>query len=84
MMKYYWHTFDHQTDLDNLDYFESVVPMTRAERTAIRRWVYRGNSVDSNPWNYLDSDGEQMCYLQAYRLKCGYTHGPWDYWFGDR
>lgn len=42
---------------------ERHVPMTIRERTAIRFWVRRGHSVESNPWDYRDSSGEPMNYL---------------------
>ena len=62
---------------------ERHVPMTIRERTAIRFWVRRGHSVESNPWDYRDSSGEPMNFLQAYRIRFGYVRGPWDYWHGE-
>lgn len=41
-----------------------------------------GNDLAVNPWDYLDSEGLPIGYLQAYRLKFSYHHGPWDYWKG--
>ena len=36
----------------------------------------------SGIYNYKDADGYQLNYLQAFRLKYGYSSGPWDYWKG--
>lgn len=61
---------------------EDCVPMTKTERNCLRKWVRQGHDPETNPWNYLDSDGYQMNYLQAFRLEYGYSSGPWDYWKG--
>ena len=73
---------DYQVNLVALEEMEDVVPMTPYERKALRRWVHRGHEVESNPWDYKDADGYQLNYLQAFRLKYGYSSGPWDYWKG--
>ena len=28
----------------------------------------------------MDSDGMALNYLQAFRIRFGYSSGPWDYW----
>ena len=55
---------------------EEVVPMTRSERNAIRKWVRQGHEVESNPWGYYDADGCMMNYLHAFRIRSGCL---WDY-----
>ena len=79
----YKKSHDYQLNLVELEEMEKIVPMTVPERNAIRKWVRKGNTVESNPWEYVDPDGEQMNYLQAYRIHFGYTRGPWDYWHGE-
>ena len=54
----------YQLNQAELEDMERHVPMTIRERTAIRFWVRRGHSVESNPWDYRDSSGELMNYLQ--------------------
>ncbi|MGI6057355.1 MAG: DDE-type integrase/transposase/recombinase [Bilifractor sp.] len=44
---------------------EEVVPMTTPDRNRLRRWVYSGHSTDTNPWNYLDEDGNKMNFIDA-------------------
>ena len=75
-------SIDYQFNLCALHEMEDVVPMTRSERYMLRNWVRSGHEIESNPWEYLDSDGWQLNYLQAYRLEYGYTAGPWDSWKG--
>lgn len=31
----------------------------------------------------MDSDGMPLNYLQAFRIRFGYSSGPWDYWKGS-
>ncbi len=59
---------------------EAVVPMTSIERSQFRRWILNGHDLDSNPWDYCELDGSPMNYLKALRVRCGYSHGPWDSW----
>lgn len=55
----------HEIHLEELREVEEVVPMTTPDRNRLRRWVYTGHSTDTNPWNYLDEDGEQMSFIEA-------------------
>jgi hypothetical protein len=71
-------SIDYHINKAELEDMEIYVPMTLRERTAIRSWVKRGNTIESNPWEYRDSSGELMNYLQAYRIRFGYIRGPWD------
>lgn len=73
---------EYQTNLEAFREMDIYVPMTRDERTALRSWVQSGHDIETNPWNYSDCDGWPLNYLQAYRLKNGYSSGPWDYWKG--
>jgi len=75
-------TIDYQVNLVELHEMEESVPMTLSERHAIRKWVHRGNDIESNPWDYRDGDEAQLNFLEAFRLKYGYSSGPWDYWKG--
>ena len=81
-MKYDKNSVDYQINIQALQEMEGIVPMTLPERRLIRRWVHKGHELESNPWNYADSDGYPLNYLQAYRLEFGYSSGPWDYWKG--
>lgn len=82
-MKVDKHSIDYQINLETLHEMEELVPMTLHERKCLRRWVYQGHEVEKNPWDYYDSDGYPLNYLQALRLKYGYSSGPWDYWKGS-
>ncbi|MCR5754945.1 MAG: hypothetical protein K6G30_09085 [Acetatifactor sp.] len=53
--------------LEMLRDFEDNVPMTRPERNALRRWVWGGHDINSNPWGYCCGDGWEMSYLEALR-----------------
>lgn len=75
-------SMDYHCNLMELDDMEDRIPMTRNERNCIRKWVRNGHSIETNPWNYTDSDNYQLNYLQAFRLKYGYPSGRWDYWKG--
>lgn len=81
-MMYDKDSIDYQINLEALHEMEECVPLTLRERKALRKWVHTGHDLESNPWNYTDSDGMPMNYLQAFRLKFGYSSGPWDYWKG--
>lgn len=50
-------SIDYQVNLVVLQEMEETVPMTLRERQCLRKWVRKGNEVESNPWNYMDSDG---------------------------
>ena len=49
-------SIDYQVNLAALQEMEEAVPMTLRERRCLRKWVYKGNEIESNPWNYMDSD----------------------------
>lgn len=74
---------DYQINLCALHEMEDIVPMTRGERYQLRKWVRSGHEIESNPWEYTDSDGMPLNYLEAYRLEYGYSSGPWDNWKGS-
>ena len=76
-------SIDYQINKEALREMEEDVPMTLHERESIRKWVKHGHEIESNPWDYYDSDGYMMNYLQAYRIRFGYSSGPWDYWKGS-
>ena len=71
---------DYEVNLAALHEFEEIVPLTLPERDQLRNWVKKGFSIDSNPWAYVDEDGYLMNYIQAYRLRYGYSSGIWDTW----
>ena len=50
-------SIDYQVNLAALQEMEEAVPMTLRERRCLRKWVLKGNEIESNPWNYMDSDG---------------------------
>lgn len=75
-------SIDYQVNVESFHEMEECVPMTKSERDAVRIWVKKGHELESNPWDYLDSDGLPLNFLQAYRLEYGYSSGPWDYWKG--
>jgi len=75
-------SIDYQINIFTFHEMEDCVPMTRPERYALRYWVRSGHDVESNPWDYRDSDGMMLNYLQAYRIHNGYSSGPWDCWRG--
>lgn len=81
-MIYDRNSIDYQVNLEALHEMEDSVPMTIRERKFLRKWVKKGHEIDSNPWDYADSDGMPLNYLQAFRLEFGYSSGPWDYWKG--
>ena len=49
-------SIDYQVNLVALQEMEEAVPMTLRERQCLRKWVRKGNEVESNPWKYMDSD----------------------------
>lgn len=81
-MKYDKKSCDYQVNMEAFHEMDKCVPMTKPERDALRIWVKKGYDLDTNPWDYLDSDGLPLNYLQAFRLEYGYSSGPWDYWKG--
>jgi hypothetical protein len=81
-MMYDKKSIDYQINLETLKEMEECVPMTKKERDCLRKWVCEGHDPDTNPWDYFDSDGLPLNYLQAFRLEFGYSSGPWDYWKG--
>jgi hypothetical protein len=81
-MIYDKNSIDYKVNIWSLHEMEEIVPMTLYERKYLRKWVRSGHEIDSNPWGYFDSDGMPLNYLQAYRLKYGYSSGPWDCWTG--
>ena len=82
MRKYDRLSIDYQVNILALEEMESIVPMTTRERNSLRKWVRKGHELESNPWDYTDGEGYLLNYLQAFRLKYGYSSGPWDYWKG--
>ena len=68
---------EHEVNIEELNEMEDFVPMTRPERTRLRRWVYSGQSVRKNPWNYKDKDGYPMNYLDALHRRYKETWGEY-------
>ena len=64
---------DYQANMEAFEDMDLYIPMTRTERNALRSWARRGYDVETNPWGYTDCDGWPLNYLQAYRLKNGYS-----------
>ena len=56
-------SIDYHINKAELEDMEIYVPMTLRERTAIRSWVKRGNTIESNPWRgpWDYWHGEEMC-----------------------
>ena len=81
-MRYLKHSIDYQFNMEAFHEMERCIPMTVSERNALRSWVKRGNDIETNPWEFTDSDGWPLNYLRAYRLRNGYSSGPWDNWKG--
>lgn len=79
-MRYTRGSIDYAVNVESLRKMEEVVPMTSYERSRLRNWVKDGHDVESNPWNFLNDDGSDMNYLKAFRIRFGYSHGPWDSW----
>ena len=82
MMRFEKKSIDYQLNMEAFYEMDECVPMTKSERNALRSWVKQGNDIETNPWEFADSDGWPLNYLQAYRLKHGYSSGPWAYWKG--
>ncbi len=81
-MRYDKKSMEYHFNMEAFHHMDACVPMTKPERDALRIWVKKGCDIEENPWNYLDCDGLPLNFLQAYRLKFGYSSGPWDYWKG--
>ena len=79
-MRYVKNSVEYEVNWEAFREMEELVPMTRSERSNLRRWVMDGNDVDSNPWKYFEMDGASMNYLKAHRIRFGASHGPWDSW----
>ena len=76
-------SIDYQINVIAMHELEEFIPMTKRERKLFHKWVYSGHDPETNPWGYYDSNGYQMCYIEAFRLEYGYCCGPWDYWKGS-
>lgn len=59
-------TLEQDIRLEELHEMEEFIPMTTPERNRVRKWVYSGHSVNSNPWHYKDVHGYEMDYLDGY------------------
>jgi hypothetical protein len=81
-MRFLKHSIDYQINMEAFHEMEDCVPMTRKERSALCSWVKQGYDIETNPWEFTDSDGWPLNYLRAYRLHHGYSSGPWDEWRG--
>lgn len=81
-MRFQKKSLDYQLNMEAFHEMDECVPMTKSERDALRSWAQKGNDIETNPWEFADSDGWPLNYLQAYRLKHGYSSGPWDDWRG--
>ena len=64
-MIYERNSLDYQMNKAAFREMLDIVPMTIPEWNALRIWVNTGNGLSDNPWNYRDSDGLPMDYLQA-------------------
>lgn len=73
-------SIDYQINLIALREIEDMIPMTRRERKCLRSWAFKGHDVDTNPWEYCDTAGYPLGYLQAFRIEFGRSEGIWDYW----
>ena len=60
-----------QVNKETLAEMENVIPMLTVERTALRRWVNKGNDPERNPWGYLDEDGWPLNFVEGYRRHKG-------------
>ena len=81
-MRYTKKSIDYELNWESFREMDMIVPMTKPERNALRRWIRNGYDIETNPWNACDSDGVQLNYLRAYRLEYGYSSGPWGTWTG--
>ena len=79
-MRYAKGSEDYLANLEEMHEMEEDIPMTRFERARLRSWVKDGHDIESNPWDYLNSDSSPMNYLKALRIRYGVSHGPWDSW----
>jgi len=67
---------DYSTNIDNMIDYITHTDMTQRERYELKNWVYKGNDISSNPWDYRDKDGLLLDYLQAYRIWTSDTYIP--------
>lgn len=79
-MRYRKGSYEYANNYEALREMEETIPMTLSERVQLRKWVKNGHDIDSNPWEYYESDGENICFLKALRIRFGAAHGPWDNW----
>ena len=79
-MKYQRDSEEYKMNRAAFRELEEVIPMTSIERSQFFHWILTGHDLDSNPWDYFEPDGSPMNYLKALRIRCGYSHGPWDSW----
>lgn len=82
-MRYEKKSLDYQLNMEAFHDMDDHVPMTKPERDALRSRAKKGYDIDTNPWGLTEPDGYPMNYLKAYRIKNGYSSGPWDDWKGD-
>ncbi len=75
---------DYQDNIYAFYEMDDLIPMTKSERNSLRLWARSGQDIETNPWDFTDADGSPLNYLQAFRLKNGYSSGPWDYWKGPQ
>lgn len=73
---------DYTINMQALYEMEEIVPMTIRERNALHDWAKKGHDIESNPWDAIDEYGYPLNFLRAFRLKLGYSSGPWDLWRG--
>ena len=79
-MKYQKDSDEYKMNRASFREMEEIVPMTSIERSQFLNWILAGHDLDSNPWHYFEPDGSPMNFLKALRIRCGYSHGPWDSW----
>ena len=53
-------SIDYQVNLVILQEMENVVPVTCRERHCLRKWVHKGNEVESNPWNFRKGSDSEL------------------------
>ena len=58
-----------RADKDSIDYQVNLVALQEMEEVV--------------PMTLRESDGMPLNYLQAFRIRFGYSSGPWDYWKGS-
>jgi len=82
-MKYVKGSVDYEINFESYREMLNLIPTTRIERLHLLHWVQLGHDVDTNPWGFLNADGSPMNFLHGYRIRRGYSHGPWDDWEYD-